>query len=132
MKMLTNSFWPSRIGGAIILLAAATSLNACSSISYATSPSEQSKLATQTQQIQKLQSAEYRDDMNAMTFEDNNQTLGNYYADKGAKAHKLIDELEEGHEVSPLEIDQVLNNSDADKYDQRPPVPLDDEIGNGY
>jgi hypothetical protein len=27
---------------------------------------------------------------------------------------------------------QALDNSDSEKYDNRPPVPLDDETGNGY
>jgi hypothetical protein len=95
---------------------------------YATTPS----VAKQTQEVQKLQAAEYQDDMNAMSFEDNDQTLGNYYAGKGIQVHRLIDEMEQGQAVSPAQVDQALNNSDAEKYDTRPPVPLDDEIGNGY
>jgi CO/xanthine dehydrogenase Mo-binding subunit len=41
------------------------------------------------------------------------------------------------HQFNPSEPrlqrdQQVLDNSDAEKYDIRPPVPLDDETGNGY
>jgi hypothetical protein len=114
--------------GVFAVLLTAAWLSACSSMPYVTSPT----VATQTEEVQKLQSAEYQDDMSAMSFEDNNQTLGNYYAEKGAQVHNLIDRMEEGRPVTPAEIDQALNNGDSEKYDQRPPVPLDDEIGNGY
>jgi hypothetical protein len=70
--------------------------------------------------------------MSAMSFEDSNQKLGNYNAAKRAQLHKLIDQMEEGHEVNNSEIGRVLDNSDAEKYDDRPPAPLDDETGNGY
>jgi hypothetical protein len=77
-------------------------------------------------------SAEYQDYTSAMSFEDNNQKLGNYYANKGGQVHHLIDRMEEGQPVKDAEIAQALDNSAAEKYDDRPPVPLDDESGNGY
>ena len=67
-----------------------------------------------------------------MRFENSNQKLGNYYERKGSQAHHLIDEMEAGHQVSYEEINKILDNSDAEKYDNRPPVPLDDETGSGY
>jgi len=128
MKIFAYPLGNKRSGGFMVLLAAAASLNACSSMPFANTPA----VAKQTEEVQKLQAAEYQDDMNAMSFEDNDQTLGNYYAGKGTQVHKLINEIEQGQPVDPAKVDQALNNSDAEKYDTRPPVPLDDEIGNGY
>ncbi len=121
-----------RLYGLIMLLSAITSWTACSSVLPAKSQPDQSTLAIQTKQLEKLKSAEYQDYMTAMTFEDSNQKLGNYYAAKGSQVHSLIDQLEEGHQVNYNEIGRALDNSDAEKYDNRPPVPLDDETGNGY
>jgi len=129
MKVFVDLLTPKELGGSIILLAAVASLNACYSLPLGTS---QSQLATQTQELEKLKSAEYQDYMSAMSFEDNNQKLGNYYAKKGAQVHHLIDQLEKGQPANDAEITQALDTSNADKYDNRPPVPLDDEIGNGY
>ena len=39
--------------------------------------------------LQKLKSAENQDDMAAMTFEEDNRKLGNYYAAKGRKCTTL-------------------------------------------
>lgn len=128
MKIVGYSVTTERLGGFIVLFTTVAWLNACSSMPYVTSPT----IARQTEEVQKLQSAEYQDDMSAMSFEDNNQTLGNYYAEKGTQVHNLFDRVEEGRLVTSAEIDQALNNSDSEKYDQRPRVPLDDEIGNGY
>jgi hypothetical protein len=104
-------------------------LNGCSALPLATN---QSQLATENQELGKLKSAEYQDYTSAMSFEDSNQKLGNYYATKGGQVHHLIDRMEEGQPVKDAEIAQALDNSAAEKYDDRPPVPLDDESGNGY
>jgi hypothetical protein len=129
---MTSSATTKRLRGLIVLLSAIASLNACSSSSSATSPAEQSQLERQTEQLEKLKSAEYQDYLSTMRFEDNDQKLGNYYARKGSQAHHLIDQLEEGHQVNDTELHKALDNSDSEKYDNRPPVPLDDETGNGY
>ena len=118
--------------GLIVLLIVVASLNACSSTSTSPNPAAEAQLSRQTEQIQRLQAAEYQDYLNAMRFEDNDQRLGNYYSRKGAKAHLLIDRLEKGHQVNDEEISRALDTSDSEKYDDRPPVPLDDETGNGY
>jgi hypothetical protein len=89
-------------------------------------------LAVQTEQLEKLKSAEYKDYMTAMTFEESNQKLGNYYVAKGAQVHGLIDQMEEGHQVNDMEIRRALDDSDSAKYDDRPPIPLDDMTGRGY
>jgi hypothetical protein len=132
MKIFANSLTIKALHGFIVLVLAVALLNACSSNSAATNPGDQSQLARQTEQLQKLKSAEYQDDLSTMSFEDNNQKLGNYYAQKGVQVHHLIDQLEEGHQVSDTEIHHALDNSDSEKYDNRPPVPLEDETGNGY
>jgi hypothetical protein len=129
---MTNAVTTKSLRSLIVLLSAVASLNACSSSSSATSPAEQSQLARQTEKLERLKSAEYQDYLSAMRFEDNDQKLGNYYARKGSQAHQLIDQLEKGHQVNDSEISRVLDNSDSEKYDNRPPVPLDDETGNGY
>ena len=64
-----------------------------------------------------------------MEFEDTNRRLGSYYAAKGLQAHGLIDQ---GHQLNDMQIRQALDNSDSAKYDDRPPVPLDDMTGTGY
>jgi hypothetical protein len=89
-------------------------------------------VVTQLEEAQTLKAAEYEDYTNAMNFEDSNQKLGNYYLSKGIEVHQLIDKLEQGQAVNKVTIDKALDTSEADKYDNRPPVPLDDEIGNGY
>jgi hypothetical protein len=132
MKILTNTLTSKQLGAFFVLLSVIASMSACSSASSVKGPLGQSTLATQTQEVEKLRSAEYQDYMSAMSFEDSNQGLGNYYTAKGAQVHSLIDQLEEGHQVNYGEVGRALDNSDAEKYDHRPPVPLDDETGNGY
>jgi hypothetical protein len=132
MKVFTSSLTTKTLRDFIILLSAVVSLNACSSYSTATNPADQSQLARETDQLEKLKSAEYQDYLKAMSFEDNNQKLGNFYVHKGAQVHHLIDELEKGQQVNDADMHQALDNSDSEKYDNRPPVPLDDETGNGY
>jgi hypothetical protein len=129
---LSNILKSKQLVPFIVLSWAVACLSACSSASPVKGPEGQSTLATQTQEVEKLRSAEYQDYMSAMSFEDSNQKLGNYYAGKGAQVHSLIDQMEEGHQVNSGEIGRALDNSDAEKYDDRPPVPLDDETGNGY
>ena len=116
----------------LVLVWALPALSACSFVLPATTSKAQSTLAKQTEEVEKLKSAEYQDYMKAMSFEDSNQKLGNYYAGKGAQVHRLIDQMEIGHEVNYEQVGRALDNSDAEKYDDRPPVPLDDETGNGY
>ena len=128
MKVLRTQ----KFGALIFLLSAAAWLPGCSSILSAMDPPDQPKIATETEQVEQLKSAEYQDYTTGMTFENSNQKLGNYYISKGTQLHRLIDQMEEGHQVSSNEINQALDNSNADKYDNRPPVPLEDEIGNGY
>jgi len=129
MKIFKDSLTLKKLIGSITFLSALSSLNACSSMPF---PGNQPQLATQTQELEKLKSAEYQDDVSAMSFEDGDQKLGNYYAAKGLQVHRLIDQMEKGQPASDAEITQALDTSAADKYDDRPPVPLDDEIGNGY
>ncbi len=86
----------------------------------------------QTEEIEKLKTAEYQDDISAMKFEDSNQKLGNYYEAKAVEAHRLIDQMEKGQPVDAAKIAKALNTDDANNDDNRPPVPLDDESGNGY
>jgi hypothetical protein len=132
MTVFANSVTTKKLRGFVVLLSAVASLNACSSSSSATGPAEQSQLARQTEQVERLRSAEYQDYLSAMRFEDKDQKLGNYYARKGSQAHQLIDQLEKGRQVKDTEINRVLDNSDSEKYDDRPAVPLDDDTGNGY
>jgi hypothetical protein len=79
MKVFTSSLTTKTLRDFIILLSAVVSLNACSSNSTATNPADQSQLARETDQLEKLKSAEYQDYLKAMSFEDNNQKLGNFY-----------------------------------------------------
>jgi hypothetical protein len=132
MKLFTDSLITKRLGGLVVLLSVVVSFTACSSISSAQGSTDESKLAIESEQLEKLKSAEYHDYMTAMTFEDSNQQLGNYYVAKGSQVHRLIDQMEEGHRVNYTEVRQALDNSDAARYDDRPPVPLDDTTGNGY
>jgi hypothetical protein len=132
MKVFLNSLTSEGSGALLVLSVVFASLSACSSISLVKGSTGQSTLETQTQEVEKLRSAEYQDYMRAMSFEDSNQKLGNYYAAKGAQVHSLIDQMEKGHEINYDQIGRALDNSDAEKYDDRPPVPLDDETGNGY
>jgi hypothetical protein len=123
--------WPTlkKVGGFIVLLMPIALLNACSSLPIETN---RSQLAIENQELEKLKSAEYQDYMSAMSFEESDQKLGNYYARKGAQVHHLIDQLEEGQPVNDAEVAQALDTGAANKYDNRALVPLDDEIGNGY
>jgi hypothetical protein len=129
MKVFENVPALKNFAGFISLMMAIAFLNGCSALPLGTN---QSQLATENQELGKLKSAEYQDYTSAMSFEDNNQKLGNYYANKGGQVHHLIDRMEEGQPVKDAEIAQALDNSAAEKYDDRPPVPLDDESGNGY
>jgi hypothetical protein len=132
MKFIANSPVTRRLGGLIVLLSAVTSLTACSSLSSPREASYQSTLAIQSEDLEKLKSAEYQDDLSAMEFEDTNRRLGSYYAAKGLQAHGLIDQIDQGHQLNDMQIRQALDNSDSAKYDERPPVPLDDMTGTGY
>jgi hypothetical protein len=129
MKVFENALTLKNFPGFIFLTMAIAFLNGCSALPSGTN---RSQLAIENQELGKLKSAEYQDDTSAMSFEDSNQKLGNYYAEKGAQVHHLIDQMEEGQPVTDAEVDQALDTSAADKYDDRPPVPLDDEVGNGY
>ena len=131
MNGIVKALTTQRFGALIFLLSAVAWLTGCSSFLPAMAPPE-SGLATQTEQVEQLKAAEYQDYTTGMTFENSNQKLGNYYISKGTQVHRLIDQMEEGHQVSSNEINQALDNSNAEKYDNRPPVPLEDEIGNGY
>jgi hypothetical protein len=119
----------SYISELLVLILATVSLGACYAVP---SGSAASPVALQTEEIEKLKSAEYQDDISAMKFEDSNQKLGNYYESKALEAHRLIDQMEKGNQINEATIAKVLNTDDAENYDNRPPVPLDDEIGNGY
>jgi len=127
MKVVMNSITTKKFRRRIAVLAAVT----CFTV-WPLSLFAESSVATQLQEVEKLKAAEYQDYTNAMSFEDNNQKLGNYYLHKGAEVHHVIDEIEAGQQVSPAETDKALEPSDAENYDNRPPVPLEDEIGNGY
>jgi hypothetical protein len=117
----------AQLGGLLLVLV--TSLSACYAVPSGT-PS--TAIGVQTEEIEKLKSAEYQDDISAMKFEDSDQKLGNYYETKAVEAHRLVDQMEKGQPVDESTVAKALNTDDADKYDNRPPVPLDDEIGNGY
>ena len=132
MTLIDNSRISKMLCTIIVLTGAVTGLTGCTLAASTTISANQTELARQSQQLEKLKSAEYQDDLNAMRFENNNQKLGNYYQRKGSEAHHLINQLIAGQQVSNTEISEVLDNSDAKKYDNRPPVPLDDETGNGY
>jgi len=117
----------AQLSGLLVVLV--TSLTACYAVPSGTNSSP---IAVQGEEIEQLKSAEYQDDISAMKFEDSNQKLGNYYQSKAVEAHRLVDQMEKGQQVDEAKIAQALNTDDADNYDNRPPVPLDDEIGNGY
>jgi hypothetical protein len=132
MKLIVNVLMTKRLCGLIFLGSAAALWTGCSSVSSALGSPAQSTVAAQTEQVERLKSAEYQDYLNGMSFENNNQKLGNYYIYKGSQVHRLIDQMEKGNQVGNDEIDQALDTSEAEKYDNRPPIPLDDELGNGY
>jgi hypothetical protein len=129
MKVFENVLTLRTFASFIFLMMAIAFLNGCSALPLGTN---QSQLAKENQELGKLKSAEYQDYTSAMSFEDSNQKLGNYYASKVGQVHHLIDRMEEGQPVKDAEIAQALDTSAAEKYDDRPPVPLDDESGNGY
>jgi hypothetical protein len=129
MRVFGNAPTLRELAGFIFVLTTIAFMNGCSALPIGTN---RSQLAIENQELGKLKSAEYQDDTSAMSFEDSNQKLGNYYAEKGAHVHHLIDQMEEGQPVTDAEVHQALDTSAADKYDDRPPVPLDDESGNGY
>jgi hypothetical protein len=110
----------------IVLLSAVVSLTACSSVSPAKDPADQARLAVQVEQLQKLKTAEYDDYMTAMTFEESNRKLGNYYAAKGLQVHGVISEMEDGKPVNDTEITRALDNSDSARYDNMPPSYRED------
>ncbi len=110
----------------IVLLSAVVSLTACSSVSSAKDPADQTRLAVQVEQLQKLKTAEYDDYMTAMTFEDSNRKLGNYYAAKGSQVHAVISEMEDGKPVNDAEISRALDDSDSARYDKTPPPSRED------
>jgi hypothetical protein len=127
MEVVVNSMKTKKFRRRIAMFAAVSCLAVCPLRLFAQSP-----VVTQLEEVEKLKAAEYQDYTSAMSFEDGNQKLGNYYLHKGAGVHHLIDEIKAGQQVGPAEIDKALDTSDAENYDNRPPVPLDDEIGNGY
>jgi hypothetical protein len=90
------------------------------------SSANQTRLAVQEEQLQKLKSAEYQDYMAAMTYEENNRKLGNYYAAKGSQVHNIISQLEDGTQVNDIEISRALDDSDSARYDDRPPASRGD------
>jgi hypothetical protein len=110
----------------IVLLSAVVSLTACSSVSSAKDPADQTRLAVQMDQLQNLKTAEYQDYMTAMTSEDGNRKLGNYYAAKGSQVHGLISEMEDGKPVNDIEISRALDDSDSARYSNTPPSPGSD------
>ncbi len=108
----------------IVLLSAVVSLTACSSVSSAKDPADQTRLSAQVEQLQKLKTAEYDDYMTAMTFEDSNRKLGNYYAAKGLQVHGVISKMEDGKPVNDTEISRALDDSDSARYDNTPPPSI--------
>ncbi|MGD0119574.1 MAG: hypothetical protein ABSD30_16020 [Candidatus Binatus sp.] len=109
----------------VVLLAAVVSLTGCSAGSSANDPAEQTRLAIQMGQLQKLKTAEYEDYMAAMTSEDANQKLANYYAAKGTQVHGVISAMEDGQPVNDMEISRALDDSDSARYDNTPPLNRD-------
>jgi hypothetical protein len=103
-------------GRLMIILAAIVSLTGCSSVSSAPNPLEQRNLTKQTAELQKLKGAEYEDYMAAMTHEESNRKVGNYYAVKGTQVHDLIGQMEQGQPVNDVEISRALDDSDANQY----------------
>lgn len=110
MRLLISS------GRLTIILAAILSLTGCSSVSSAPSPLEQTNLTRQTDELQKLKGAEYEDYMAAMTHEESNRKVGNYYVVKGTQVHNLIGQMEKGQPVSDVEVSQALDDTDANQY----------------
>lgn len=132
MKGFTNLRPTRRLGNLIVFLSVVASFTACFSPSSPKDPSYQSPLAIQSEDLEKLKAAEYQDDLAAMEFEETDRRLGSYYATKGLQAHGLIDQIDQGQQLNDMQIRQALDNSDSAKYDNRPPVPLDDMTGTGY
>jgi hypothetical protein len=130
--MVVNSLTAKGLGGLVALLSITVSLTGCYSASSQSNPAVQSKLALQTEELEKLKSAEYQDYMNAMDFEESNRNLGNYYAAKAVQVHGVIDEMEQGQPVDDVKISRALDDSDSSKYDNARPAPLDDETGRGH
>ena len=48
------------------------------------------------------------------------------------QVHSLIDQMEGGKQVNEIEVSRALDDSDSAKYDDRPPLSLDDESRSGY
>jgi Txe/YoeB family toxin of Txe-Axe toxin-antitoxin module len=97
------------------------SMTACSYISPTEEPTVQTPLAKRMDELQKLKTAEDQDYTKAMKNEESNRKLGNYYARKGSQAHRLIDEMEDGHQVNESEVSQALDDSDSVNFYERPP-----------
>lgn len=108
-----------------IFLVVSALLTGCSSISPAEDPASQTMLAQQMEELQKLKSAEYQYEMQAMACEESNRKLGNYYSSKGSQTHSLISQMEDGKQVNDVEIARALDDSDSVKYFDRPPMPRD-------
>ena len=130
--MIANSRTAKGLSGLTALLSISVSLTACYSVSSQNSPVTQSKLVLQTEELERLKSAEYHDYMSAMDFEESNRNLGNYYAAKGVQVHGVIDQMEQGQPVDDVKISRVLDDSDSSRYDNAPPPPLDDETEGGH
>ena len=111
--------------GVIVLLSATVSLTACASIS-GQSTTDQTRTGAQVAELNKLKAAEYQDYMAAMTFEETNRKLGNYYAAKGSQVHSLISQMEDGTSVNDIEITRALDDSDSALYDEMPPTRISD------
>jgi|SRR5271168_3914982 len=132
MKVIAKSLRFKWLGGLIVFLSAVASLTACSSISPTKNSGDQSRRAIEIEDLEKLKAAEYQDYMTAMDFEETHRKLGNYYAAKGMQVHSLIDQMEGGKQVNEIEVSRALDDSDSAKYDDRPPLSLDDESRSGY
>jgi hypothetical protein len=130
--MIANSLTARKLSGLVALLSITISLTGCYSVSSQSNVAVQSKLVLQTEELEKLKSAEYQDYMSAMDFEESNRNLGNYYAAKGVPVHGVIDQMEQGQPVDDVKISRALADSDSSKYDNAPPAPLDDETERGH
>jgi hypothetical protein len=132
--MIANSLTARKLSGLglVALLSITISLTGCYSVSSQSNVAVQSKLVFQTEELEKLKSAEYQDYMSAMDFEESNRNLGNYYAAKGVQVHGVIDRMEQGQPVDDVKISRALDDSDSSKYDSAPPAPLDDETERGH
>ena len=81
----------------------------------------QPTIAANLNQLEQLKSAEYKDYMNAITFEDKEQKVGDYYYSKAGEVHQVIDKMESGQTVSGDEVNHALNDNDAKYYYKLPP-----------